>query len=50
MVPMMVTTEVPQMATRIAMSPRTAGFSNRDYFELNGEIGLHRAARCAVLV
>ena len=31
------------------MSPRTAGFSNRDYFKLNGKIGLHRAVRSAGL-
>jgi hypothetical protein len=24
------------------MPPRTAGFGNRDRFELNGKIGLHR--------
>ncbi len=28
------------------MSPRTAGFSNRDCFELTGKIGLHRTAGC----
>jgi hypothetical protein len=27
------------------MPPRTAGFGHRDRFELNGKIGLHRAAR-----
>jgi hypothetical protein len=26
------------------MPPGTAGFGNRDRFELNGKIGLHRAA------
>jgi len=31
------------------MSPRTAGFGNRDRFELNGKIGLHRAAGLIVL-
>jgi hypothetical protein len=30
--------------TGIAMPPLTAGFGNRDRFELNGKIGLHRAA------
>jgi hypothetical protein len=28
--------------TGVAMPPRTAGFGNRDRFELNGKIGLHR--------
>jgi hypothetical protein len=27
------------------MPPRTAGFGNRDRFELNGKIGLHRGGR-----
>ncbi len=31
------------------MPPRTAGFGNRDRFELNGKIGLHRAAGLIVL-
>jgi hypothetical protein len=31
------------------MPPRTAGFGNRDRFELNGKIGLHRAAGFIVL-
>jgi hypothetical protein len=31
------------------MPPRTAGFCNRDRFELNGKIGLHRAAGLIVL-
>jgi hypothetical protein len=30
--------------TGVAMPPRTAGFGNRDRFELNGKIGLHWAA------
>jgi hypothetical protein len=29
--------------TGIAVPPLTAGFGNRDRFELNGKIGLHRA-------
>jgi len=29
--------------------PRTAGFGNRDRFELNGKIGLHRAVGLIVL-
>jgi hypothetical protein len=31
------------------MPPRTAGFGNRDHFELYGKIGLHRAAGLIVL-
>jgi hypothetical protein len=31
------------------MPPRTAGFGNRDRFELNGKIGLHPAAGLIVL-
>jgi hypothetical protein len=31
------------------MPPRTAGFGNRDRFELNGKIGLHRAAGLIVV-
>jgi hypothetical protein len=31
------------------MPPRTAGFGNRDRFELNGKIGLHWAAGLIVL-
>ena len=31
------------------MPPRKAGFGNRDRFELNGKIGLHRAAGLIVL-
>ncbi len=31
------------------MPPGTAGFGNRDRFELNGKIGLHRAAGLIVL-
>jgi hypothetical protein len=31
------------------MPPRTAGFGNRDSFELNGKIGLHRAAGLIVV-
>ncbi len=30
--------------TGVVMSPRTAGFGNRDRFKLNGKIGLHQAA------
>jgi len=28
--------------TGVAIRPRCAGFGNRDRFELNGKIGLHR--------
>jgi hypothetical protein len=35
--------------TGVAMTPRIAGFGNRDRFELNGKIGLHRAAGLIVL-
>jgi hypothetical protein len=35
-------TLLPVASTGVAMPPRTAGFSNRDRFELNGKIGLHR--------
>jgi hypothetical protein len=31
------------------MPARTSGFGNRDRFELNGKIGLHRAAGLIVL-
>jgi hypothetical protein len=31
------------------MPPLTAGFGNRDRFELNGKVGLHRAAGLIVL-
>jgi len=31
------------------MAPLTTGFGNRDRFELNGKIGLHRAAGLIVL-
>jgi hypothetical protein len=32
------------------MPTRTAGFGNRDPFELNGKIGLHRKAGCGSLL
>jgi hypothetical protein len=38
-------TLLPVAPTGVAMPPRTVGFGNRDRFELNGKIGLHRAAR-----
>jgi hypothetical protein len=34
--------------TGVGMSPRTAGFGNRDCFKLNGKIGLCRAGRIVV--
>jgi hypothetical protein len=37
-------TLLPVAPTGVAIPPRTAGFGNRDRFELNGKIGLHRAA------
>src|SRR5437868_13567815 len=37
-------TLLPVSPTGVAMPPRTAGFGNRDRFELNGKMGLHRAA------
>jgi len=33
--------DAPVAPTGAAMPPRTAGFGNRDRFELNGKIGLH---------
>src|ERR1700731_4727583 len=42
-------TLLPVSPTGFAMPPRTAGFGNRDRFELNGKIGLHRAAGLIVL-
>jgi hypothetical protein len=37
-------TLLPAAPTGVAMAPRTTGFGDRDRFELNGKIGLHRAA------
>jgi hypothetical protein len=37
-------TLLPVAPTGVTMPPRIAGFGNRDRFELNGKIGLHRAA------
>jgi hypothetical protein len=42
-------TLLPVSPTGAAMPPRTAGFGKRDRFELNGKIGLHRAAGLIVL-
>src|ERR1700757_5355624 len=42
-------TLLPVSPTGVAMPFRTAGFGNRDHFELNGKIGLHRAAGLIVL-
>ena len=42
-------TLLPVAPTGVAMPPRALGFGNQDRFELNGKIGLHRAAGLIVL-
>jgi hypothetical protein len=37
-------TLLPVAPTGVAIRLRSAGFGNRDRFELNGKIGLHRVA------